>query len=77
MQGEDAAEAAAIREVEAELLALVTRLRDGEPIDVRGAAMTARLLNDGASPLHQDSGQDLREAIRAAQFAHGSAGRGY
>jgi hypothetical protein len=66
---------AAIREAADDVLALVVRLRDGEPIDVRGAAMTARLLNDGASPLHQDSGQDLRHAIRAAWVALSSTGR--
>jgi hypothetical protein len=62
-------EHAAIREAADDVLALVMRLRDGEPIDVRGAAMTARLLSDGASPLHHDSGQDLQHAIRAAWVA--------
>jgi hypothetical protein len=66
---------AAIREVADDVLALVTRLREGEPIDVRGAAMTARLLNDGASPLHQGSGQDLRHAIRTAWVALSSTRR--
>jgi hypothetical protein len=66
---------AAIREAADEVQALVLRLRDGEPIDVRGAAMTARLLNDTASPLHQDSDQDVRQAIRAALVALGSTGR--
>jgi len=66
---------AAIREAADDVQALVMRLRDGEPIDVRGAAMTARLLNDGASPLHQDSGQDLRHAIRAAWVVMSSTRR--
>jgi hypothetical protein len=66
---------AVIREAADDLLALVTRLRDGEPIDVRGAAMTALLLNDGSSPFHQDSSQELREAIRAARVALDSTGR--
>jgi hypothetical protein len=66
---------AAIREAADDVLGLVQRLRDGEPIDVRGAAMTARLLNDGASPLHQDSAQDLRQAIRVARVALGPTGR--
>jgi hypothetical protein len=66
---------AAIREAADDVQALVTRLRDGEPIDVRGAAMTARLLNDGASPLHKDRGQDLRHAIRAAWVALSSTRR--
>jgi hypothetical protein len=66
---------AAIREAADEVLALTLRLRDGEPIDVRGAARTARLLNDTASWLHHDSDQDLRQAIRAARVALGSTGR--
>jgi hypothetical protein len=65
----------AIREAADDLLALVLRLRDGEPIHVRGAAMTARLLNDGASPLHHDNRQDLRHALRAARVALDSTGR--
>jgi hypothetical protein len=66
---------AAIREAADDVLALVMRLRDDGPIDVRGAAMTARLLNDGASPLRQDSVQDLRHAIRAAWVALSSTRR--
>lgn len=66
---------AAIREAAGDVQALVMRLRDGEPIDVRGAAMTARLLNDGASPLHQGCGQQLRHAIRAAWVALDSTRR--
>ena len=65
----------AIRQAADDLLALVMRLRDGEPIDVRGAAMTARLLNDGASPLHHDSGQELQHALRAAGVALDSTRR--
>lgn len=60
---------AAIRAGADELLALVRRLRDDQPIDVQGAAMTARLLNDGASPLHRDNGRPPRHAIRAARVA--------
>jgi hypothetical protein len=52
-----------------DLQALVERLRDERPVAVRGAAMTARLLNDGASPLHRKGGQDLEHATRAARFA--------
>lgn len=65
---------AAIRESADDLMALVLRLRDDQPISVRGAAMTARLLSDGASPLHRDSGQDLQHAIRAARFALDATG---
>ena len=63
-----------IRESADELMALVARLRDDQPISVRGAAMTARLLSDGASPLHSDSGQDLQRAIRAARVALDATG---
>lgn len=52
-----------------DLLALVLRLRDDRPIDIRGAAMTAWLLSDGASPLYRSSGEDLRHALHAAQLA--------
>jgi hypothetical protein len=52
-----------------DLQALIERLRDERPVAVRGAALTARLLSDGASPLHRGGGQDLEHAIRAARFA--------
>lgn len=42
---------AEIRDCAEDLLALVPRLQDDQPIDVRGAAMTALLLTSGASPL--------------------------
>jgi hypothetical protein len=58
-----------------DLTALVVRLRDDDqPIAVRGAAITARLLNNGASPLHRANGQDLQHAIRAAQVALNATG---
>ena len=66
---------AAIREAADDVLTLVVRLRDDEPIEVRGAAMTARLLNDTESPLHHDSDQALQQTIRAALVALGSTGR--
>jgi hypothetical protein len=31
--------------------------------------MTARLVDDGASPLHRNGGRDLQHEIRAARFA--------
>jgi hypothetical protein len=52
-----------------DLLALVARLRDGQPIDVRGAAMTALLVDHSASPLRRDGGQDLQQELRAARIA--------
>jgi hypothetical protein len=60
---------AAIRESAEDLLALAARLRDGEPIDVRGAAMASRLLRDRSSPFHRGSGPDLRAALGAAHTA--------
>jgi hypothetical protein len=50
-----------------ELVPLVERLCDGLPIDVRGAAMTARLVSDTRGPLYRKG--DLRYALRAARFA--------
>jgi hypothetical protein len=52
-----------------DLQALVERLRDERPVAIRGAAMTARLLSDGASPLRRAGGPDLQHAVRAARFA--------
>jgi len=50
-----------------ELVPLIERLCDGRPIDVRGAAMTARLVKDTRGPLYR--GGDLRRALRAARLA--------
>jgi hypothetical protein len=55
-----------------DLLALALRLRDGRPVDVRGAAMTALLLSEGRSPLYYErSNVRLPEAVRAARLALG------
>lgn len=59
----------AIRESADDLMALVLRLRDDEPIAVRGAAMAALLVDRGSSPLRHDEGRDLQYAIRAARVA--------
>jgi hypothetical protein len=59
---------AVIRESADELLALVARLRDDEPVDVRGAAMTALLVDDHASSLQRDGGQNLPHEMRAARL---------
>jgi hypothetical protein len=67
---------AAIRESADELLALVLRLREAEPIAVRGAAMTARLVGGPSSPLRYGDGRGLHYAIRAAQVALGAPDRG-
>jgi hypothetical protein len=52
-----------------ELLALAARLRDDLPVDVRGAAMAARLVSDRKGPLRSMSGGDLRDAVDAARHA--------
>jgi hypothetical protein len=49
-----------------ELVPLVERLCDGRAIDVRGAAMTARLVSDTRGPLYRKG--DLRHALRAARM---------
>jgi len=50
-----------------ELVPLIERLCDGRPIEVRGAAMTARLVSDTQGPLYRKG--DLREALRTARGA--------
>jgi hypothetical protein len=50
-----------------ELVPLVERLCDGRAIDVRGAAMTARLVSDTHGPLYRKG--DLGHALRAARMA--------
>ncbi len=63
------AQRAGIRDCADDLRALAGRLGDKQPVEVRGAAMTARLLSDKASPLNQDGGHNLRHALRAARLA--------
>jgi hypothetical protein len=59
---------AEIRGCADDVVALVTRLRDERPIDVRGAAMAARVLFDGTGPLYRES-SELRYQLRAALLA--------
>lgn len=59
----------ALREAADNLQLLVLRLRDERPIEIRGAAMASRLLNDRGSPLHHGNGQELQGALRAARAA--------
>jgi hypothetical protein len=59
----------AIRDSADDVDALVSRLRDDRPIAVRGAAMTALLVNDRASQLRRESAQEIQHAIRAARVA--------
>jgi hypothetical protein len=58
-----------IREYADDLLGLALRLRDDRPVDVQGAAMTARLVDDRRSPLHRNGGRELHHAISAARLA--------
>ena len=60
---------AVVRDSADDLLGLVLRLRDDRPVDVRGAAMTARLVSDRAGPLRRPGDVDLHDAIHAAQMA--------
>ena len=58
-----------VRDYADDLLGLVLRLRDDRPVDVRGAAMTARLVSDRAAPLRRPGEVDLHDAIRDAHTA--------
>jgi hypothetical protein len=60
---------AEIREYADNLRALVARLRDDRPVDIQGAAMTARLVNDRTSPLYRNGGQSLGSAVLSARLA--------
>ena len=59
----------AIRASARDLYRLTRRLRDDAPIDVRGAAMAARLLSDGSGPLYRDGNGDLAHAAGSARLA--------
>jgi hypothetical protein len=60
---------AVVRDSADDLLGLVLRLRDDRQVEVRGAAMTARLVSDRAGPLRRPGDVDLHDAIRAAHTA--------
>jgi hypothetical protein len=60
---------AEIREYAENLRALVARLRDDRPIDIQGAAMIGRLVNDRSSPLYQAGDQGLGSAVLSARLA--------
>ncbi|HEX6652112.1 MAG TPA: hypothetical protein VF072_05165 [Thermoleophilaceae bacterium] len=51
------------------LLALASRLRESTPIDIRGAALVALLVNDTASPLHRPGTRSLGDALAEAHAA--------
>jgi hypothetical protein len=58
-----------VRACAGDLVALARRLRADEPIDVAGAAMAARLVFTGASPLYGEAQTTLRYAARSARLA--------
>jgi hypothetical protein len=60
---------AEVRACSVDLVALALRLRADEPIDVRGAAMVARLVLNGTSPLYGDGPVSLRYVARSARLA--------
>ena len=60
---------AVVREAADELLALALRLRDEQPVGVRGAAMAAWLVGDHSSPLRRGDRGSLDEAVEAAHAA--------
>ena len=66
---------AEIREYADNLRALVARLRDDSPIDIQGAAMTARLVNDRSSPLYRMGDQGLGSAVLSARLALDRSGQ--
>jgi hypothetical protein len=59
----------AVRGCGEDLIALARRLRANEPIDVRGAAMVARLVFNGTSPLYGEAPISLRYTVRSARLA--------
>ena len=60
---------AEVRACADDLVALALRLRADEPIDLRGAAMVARLVLNGTSPLYGDAPVALRSVARSARLA--------
>ncbi|HZN88312.1 MAG TPA: hypothetical protein VFB44_05030 [Thermoleophilaceae bacterium] len=60
---------AAIHRSADDLMELVSRLRDGEPITARGAAMAALLVDRKAGPLRRGDGNGLPYVVRAALVA--------
>ena len=60
---------AEVREYGDNLRALVERLRDDQPIDLQGVAMTARLVYDKSSPLNQHGSDSLSSAVLSVRLA--------
>lgn len=61
-----------------ELIELARRLRSEEPINFRGAALTATLLSDRRGPLYDETASlHLQGAVQAARFALDDAAPGF
>jgi hypothetical protein len=60
---------AEVRACADDLIALARRLRADEPIAIQGAAMTARLVFNGTSPLYGEARTSLRHVARSARLA--------
>ena len=60
---------AVVRDAADYILALVLRLRDGQPVAPQGAARAARLADDRRGPMYRHDAGDLREAVRSALSA--------
>jgi hypothetical protein len=60
---------AEVRTCADDIVALALRLRADDPIDLRGAAMVARLVLNGNSPLYGAAPVSLRFAARSARLA--------
>jgi hypothetical protein len=60
---------AAVRDAADDILALVLRLRQDEPVDAVGVAIAAWLADDRSSPMHREGAGDLQEALRRARGA--------
>jgi hypothetical protein len=59
-----------VRNCADDLFSLARRLRDERPINVQGAAMASRLLNDSTGPLNTWPARfTLRRAVRSARLA--------
>jgi hypothetical protein len=67
---------ARIRDYADNLRALVARLREERPIDVQGAAMTARLVHDRTGPLYRDGGAGLGSVVLSIRLALDPSGSG-
>jgi hypothetical protein len=60
---------AEVRACADDVMAVARRLRADEPIAVHGAAMAARIVFNGNSPLYGEAPISLRYAVRAARLA--------